>query len=108
MATRADGTLVLRGPGSIPVSVRAHGFQHVGDLDIAAGYVFDSYQGPRAKSAKMFLVTSPDGKRREYRHDLDAGELFNHSFAAVSPDHQWLVPASSGPASGSRCSPRPC
>ncbi|MFB7510453.1 MULTISPECIES: hypothetical protein [Streptomyces] len=91
VATREDGTLVTRGPGSIPLSVRAHGYQHVGDLDIAAGYAFDAYQGPRENSAKMFLVTTPEGKRLEYRHGLDAGELFNNSFAAVSPDHQWLV-----------------
>ncbi|MFE9611431.1 hypothetical protein [Streptomyces sp. NPDC006012] len=91
VATRENGTLLTRGPASIPVSVRAHGFHHIGDLDLADGHVFDSYQGSKAGSAKMFLVTKPDGTRLEYRHRLDPGELFNNSFATVSPDHQWLV-----------------
>ncbi|WP_320775895.1 hypothetical protein [Streptomyces sp. CRN 30] len=91
VATRADGTVLTRGPGSIPVSVRAHGFHHVGDPDVVDGHVFDAYQGPEPGSAKMFLVTRSDGKRLEYRHELDAGELYNNSLATVSPDHQWLV-----------------
>lgn len=91
VATRADGSLVLRGPATIPVAVRTEGFNHIGDLDIARGDLFDAYQGLRKTSAKLFLVTKADGKRVEYRHPLDPGELFNTSFVTVSPDAQWLV-----------------
>jgi hypothetical protein len=88
IASRADGRVVRRGLGSIPLSVRTHGFQHVGDLDIAQGSTFDAYE--RKNSGKMFLLTT-DGKRLEFRHALDHGELFNNSFVTVSPDGQWIV-----------------
>jgi hypothetical protein len=39
----------------------------------------------------MFLVTTPSGKTFEYIHALVHGELYNNSFAAVSPDAQWMV-----------------
>jgi hypothetical protein len=56
-----------------------------------AGNIVDSYQGPKWNSAKMFLVTRPDGERIEYRHPLDRGEFFNNSFVTASPDRQWIV-----------------
>ncbi|WP_405592237.1 hypothetical protein [Streptomyces sp. NBC_01190] len=89
IASTADGALVHRGPGSIPLAVRGQGFQHVGDLDIARGSTFDAYE--RKGSGKMFLVTTAGGKRLEFRHALDRGELFNNSFVTVSPDGQWIV-----------------
>ncbi|MGI5459552.1 hypothetical protein ACQEWB_41525 [Streptomyces sp. CA-249302] len=91
LASRADGSLLYRGGGSIPAEVRAEGWTHVGDPDIARGYVFDAYQGSDTATSKMFAVTTPAGQRYEYVHRLDAGEKLNNSFAAVSPDGQWLV-----------------
>jgi hypothetical protein len=91
LASRADGSLLHRGLGSIPLDLRLKGWNHVGDPDIARGYVFDAYQGADTATSKMFAVTAPDGKRYEYVHPLDAGEKVNNSFAAVSPDAQWLV-----------------
>lgn len=39
----------------------------------------------------MYAVTTQDGRRYEYVHTLDPGEELNNSFAAVSPDAQWMV-----------------
>ncbi|WP_369250509.1 hypothetical protein [Streptomyces sp. R41] len=91
LASRADGSLLYRGLASIPLDLRIKGWNHVGDPDIAQGYVFDAYQGPDTAPSKMFAVTTPAGKRYEYVHQLDPGEKLNNSFATVSPDGQWLV-----------------
>ncbi|MER6122452.1 hypothetical protein ABT173_07105 [Streptomyces sp. NPDC001795] len=91
LASRADGSLLHRGLASIPLDLRLKGWNHIGDPDIAQGYVFDAYQGPDTATSKMFAVTTPAGKRYEYVHQLDPGEKLNNSFAAVSPDGQWLV-----------------
>lgn len=91
LASRADGSLLYRGLASIPLDLRVKGWNHVGDPDIARGYVFDAYQGPDTATSKMFAVTTPAGKRYEYVHQLNPGEKLNNSFATVSPDGQWLV-----------------
>ncbi|MFF4349149.1 hypothetical protein [Streptomyces sp. NPDC001530] len=91
LASRADGSLLYRGLASIPLDLRFKGWNHVGDPDIARGYVFDAYQGSDTATSKMFAVTTPAGKRYEYVHQLDPGEKLNNSFATVSPDGQWLV-----------------
>lgn len=91
LATKADGTLLHRGLGSIPAKLRLQGWNHIGDPDIAGGDVFDAYQGSKAGKPKMFSVTTSSGAILEYTHTLDAGELFNNSFDTVSPDEQWLV-----------------
>jgi hypothetical protein len=91
LATRADGSLLYRGLASIPLDLRIKGWNHIGDPDIARGYVFDAYQGPDTATSKMFAVTTPAGKRYEYVHQLNPGEKLNNSFATVSPDGQWLV-----------------
>lgn len=91
LASRADGSLLYRGLGSIPLDLRVKGWNHVGDPDIAQGYVFDAYQGADTATSKMFAVTTPAGKRYEYVHPLNPGEKVNNSFAGVSPDGQWLV-----------------
>ena len=90
-ASRADGSVLYRGLADIPLSLRVKGWNHVGDPDIARGYTFDAYQGADTGTSKMFAVTTPAGKRYEYVHRLDPGEKVNNSFAAVSPDAQWLV-----------------
>ncbi|MFD3615607.1 hypothetical protein ACFWWT_10235 [Streptomyces sp. NPDC058676] len=91
LASRADGSLLYRGLASIPLDLRVKGWNHIGDPDIARGYVFDAYQGPDTATSKMFAVTTPAGKRYEYVHRLNPGEKLNNSFASVSPDGQWLV-----------------
>lgn len=91
LASRADGSLLYRGLGSIPLDLRIKGWNHVGDPDIAQGYTFDAYQGPDTATSKMFEVTTPDGKRYDYVHQLDSGEALNNSFDSVSPDSQWMV-----------------
>lgn len=91
LASRADGSLLHRGLLDIPLDLRIKGWNHVGDPDIARGYVFDAYQGADTATSKMFAVTTPGGKRYDYVHPLDPGEKVNNSFAAVSPDGQWLV-----------------
>ncbi|MYR59371.1 hypothetical protein GTY54_25075 [Streptomyces sp. SID625] len=91
LASRADGSLVYRGLASVPLDLRVKGWNHVGDPDVAQGHVFDAYQGADSAPSKMFAVTTPGGRRYEYVHPLDAGEKVNNSFAAVSPDAQWLV-----------------
>jgi hypothetical protein len=91
LASRADGSLLYRGLASIPLDLRVKGWNHVGDPDIARGHVFDAYQGADTATSKMFAVTTPSGKRYEYVHRLGPGEKVNNSFAAVSPDGQWLV-----------------
>lgn len=91
LASRADGSLLYRGLASIPLDLRAKGWSHVGDPDIADGHTVDAYQGGDDAKSKMFAVTTPGGKRYLYEHRLDAGEKLNNSFAAVSPDSQWLV-----------------
>ena len=91
LAGRADGSLLYRGLTDIPLDLRVKGWNHVGDPDIARGYVFDAYQGADTATSKMFAVTTPAGKRYEYVHTLNPGEKVNNSFAALSPDAQWLV-----------------
>lgn len=89
VASQADGTLLYRGLGSIPIAQKTQGWNHIGDPDITSGYIFDAYQG--TGNAKMFSVTTPGGQFYEYTHTLDSGEMVNNSFATVSPDTQWLV-----------------
>ncbi|MEU1116618.1 MULTISPECIES: hypothetical protein [unclassified Streptomyces] len=91
LASRADGSLLYRGLGSIPLDLRIKGWGHIGDPDVADGHTFDAYQGGDNARSKLYAVTTPAGKRYLYEHELDPGEKLNNSFAAVSPDHQWLV-----------------
>lgn len=76
----------------IPSKQLSEGWTHVGDPDSTAGYIFDAYQsGASSPTSKMYLVTTPSGSEYEYKHTLASGEQANNSFAAVSPDSQWLV-----------------
>jgi hypothetical protein len=85
--------VLYRGSSSIPASVTAEGWTHIGDPDSRFGLVFDAYQwgGSTPAVSKMFRVTTPSGASYEYVHTLTAGEEYNNSYAAVSPDGQWLV-----------------
>ncbi|MEY9930742.1 hypothetical protein ABH926_005389 [Catenulispora sp. GP43] len=84
---------LYRGSGSIPASVAAEGWTHIGDPDSSRGYVFDAYQwgGAAPATSKMFRVTTPSGASYEYTHTLTPGEEYNNSYAAVAPDGKWMV-----------------
>jgi hypothetical protein len=75
---------------TIPLSVRAQGWNHVGDPDARDGYYIEPYQRDSG-SAKMFRVQAPDGSWAQYTHALFPGEALNNSFDAISADGQWLV-----------------
>jgi hypothetical protein len=82
---------IYRGIFSVPKTLAAQGWGHIGDPDSAAGVIIDSYQGPGSGHTKMFLVTESSGATFEYVHTLVKGELYNNSFDAISPDRQWMV-----------------
>jgi hypothetical protein len=84
-------TIIYRGIQSIPATLSAEGWGHIGDPDAAAGDIIDAYQGPASGHSKMFLVTTPTGATYQYVHTLVADELYNNSFDAISPNHQWMV-----------------
>ncbi|MGV9642024.1 hypothetical protein ACWDVU_08030 [Streptomyces sp. NPDC003333] len=79
------------GIGTIPLSVRTRGWNHVGDPDASYdGYYIEPYQADSG-SAKMFRVQAPNGGWSEYVHALGPGEALNNSFVAISPGGQWMV-----------------
>jgi hypothetical protein len=83
---------LYRGTTSIPVSLAVAGWTHVGDPDSADGYIVDAYQNSSSSAGKkMFLVTTPSGATYQYVHTLVAGELYNNSFDAISPDEQFMI-----------------
>jgi hypothetical protein len=84
-------TVLYRGLQSIPSAMQAQGWSHIGDPDASHGDIVDAYRGPSSRPSTMFLVTTPSGKTAEYVHTLVSGELYNNSFATVSPDSQWMV-----------------
>jgi hypothetical protein len=91
--TQSGSTTVLyRGAASVPASLAAEGWTHVGDPDSAGGYIIDAYQNSSSSATtKMYLLTTPSGATYQYTHTLASGELYNNSFDAISPDTQWLV-----------------
>lgn len=107
VASQADGSLLYRGLASIPLDLRIQGWNHIGDPDIANGYVFDAYQGADTATSKMFAVTAPSGTRYTYVHTLDSGEKINNSFDAISPDTQWMVSGEWGDQSRLQVFPTP-
>jgi len=99
---------LYRGLASIPLSLDAAGWTHVGDPDSVDGYIFDAYQNSSSSSnEKMFLVTTPSGATYQYIHTLVSGELYNNSFDTVSPDTQWLVSGEWGTMSHLQIYPTP-
>lgn len=88
---RPGGTAVrYTGIATIPPDVALRGWNHVGDPGAAHGYYVEPYQRDD-RGAKLFRVQAPDGSWAEYTHELEPWEAVNNSFAAVSPDGQWLV-----------------
>jgi hypothetical protein len=83
--------VITRGDASVPPELRQAGWWHVGDPDSRDGYVLDAYQTSQAQDAKLFVLTTPAGKRMLYRHQLVNGELTNNSFVAIAPSDDWFV-----------------
>jgi hypothetical protein len=98
---------LYRGVGSIPLAEYADGWTHVGDPDSADGYIVDAYQGSSSGNTKMYLLTTPSGSTYQYTHTLVSGELYNNSFAALSPDTQWLVSGTWGTQASLQIFPAP-
>ena len=98
---------LYRGLASVPSNLKAEGWAHIGDPDSANGYIFDAYQGPSSGMSKMFLVTTPSGQSLEYLHALVPGELYNNSFATVSPNRQWMISGEWGTMSHLQIYPTP-
>ncbi|HET9689983.1 MAG TPA: hypothetical protein VFP61_02440 [Acidimicrobiales bacterium] len=88
---RADGTtaVVYRGTLDVTPTLRAQGWDHVGDPGGWRGWVVDAFQG--RPDAKVFRSTGPDGQVVEAVHPLAPSEEANNSFAAVSPDGRLTV-----------------
>lgn len=79
------------GIGTIPIGVSSRGWNHVGDPDASYdGHYIEPYQRDSGDS-KMFRVQAPGGGWSEYVHTLSPGEALNNSWAAVSPDGQWML-----------------
>jgi hypothetical protein len=94
----ATPTIVYRGSSSIPLRLSVEGWQHIGDPGAGGtprNYLFDAYQGAPTATAKLYEVTTPDGNHYDFVHPLSGTltppEEFNNSFAAISPNGQWLV-----------------
>lgn len=101
------GTEIYRGLLSVPTTLAAEGWSHIGDPDSAGGYIIDAYQGPSSRPSKMFLVTRPSGVTVQYVHKLVAHELYNNSFDAISPGSQWMVAGEWGTMSHLQVYPTP-
>ncbi|WP_217553644.1 hypothetical protein [Streptomyces sp. GbtcB6] len=79
------------GIGTIPISVSSRGWNHVGDPDESYdGYYVEPYQADSG-TAKMYRVQAPDGTWSEYVHTLASGEALNNSWAAITPDSQYML-----------------
>lgn len=83
--------LVTRGHGSIPSSLLADGWSHIGDPGSRRGYLLDAYQARPGTRAKLFVLTTPMGHQTRWTHHDVPGEMFNNSFAAITPSGQWFV-----------------
>jgi hypothetical protein len=107
--TRADhrSSELYRGLLSVPKSLAAEGWTHIGDPDSVDGDIIDAYQWSSSDHAKMFLVTTPSGATYQYVHPLVAGELYNNSFDAISPGAQWMVAGEWGTMSHLQVYPTP-
>jgi hypothetical protein len=98
---------LYRGLASIPLSLYLQGWTHIGDPDSADGYIIDAYQGSSSGDTKMYLLTTPSGATYQYVHTLAAGELYNNSFDAISPDTQWMISGTWGTQTNLQIFPTP-
>lgn len=98
---------LYRGLASIPGSLYAEGWTHIGDPDSADGYIIDPYQGSGSGDTKMYRLTTPSGDTYQYVHTLASGELYNNSFDAISPDTQWMISGTWGTQTNLQIFPAP-
>ena len=98
---------LYRGLLSVPKTLAAEGWTHIGDPDAVDGYIIDAYQWSSPGHAKLFVVTTPSGATYRYVHRLVAGELYNNSFDAISPGAQWMVAGEWGTMSHLQVYPTP-
>lgn len=101
--THNEGVATVNPPGgtpyeyytgtlSVPVSLAAQDWTHIGDPDSSQGYIFNDYQyGGSNPTSKLFTATTPSGTTYDYTHTLVSGEEYNNSWVAVSPDSQWML-----------------
>jgi hypothetical protein len=80
---------------SIPASLAAEGWTHIGDPDSADGYIIDAYQGSSSGNTKMYLLTTPSGSTYQYTHTLAPGELYNGSTVTGTVTDLGSIPQSS-------------
>ena len=99
--------LVYDNFASIPTSRTDAGWNHIGDPDSRAGYVVYPYQSNNSAQGKLYNVITPGGQSYDYQHLLAPGEALNNSFAAISPDGQWLVSGEWGTMNRLRIFPMP-
>jgi hypothetical protein len=87
-----NGSTTYRYTGSatVPLDLLLQGWNHVGDPGSAGGWYVEPYQR-NDRGQKLFRVQSPTGKWANYKHALESWEASNNSFAAVSPNQQWMV-----------------
>jgi hypothetical protein len=78
---------------SIPASLAAEGWTHIGDPDSADGYIIDAYQGSSNGNTKMYLLTTPSGST--YQHTLAPGELYYGSTVTGTVTDLGSIPQSS-------------
>lgn len=83
--------IVLRGDANVSAAMRANGWWHIGDPGSTHGYLLDAYQAIAAVRAKLFVLTSPDGRQSRWLHRLGPGEMINNSFVAAAPSGRWFV-----------------
>lgn len=83
--------VLTRGSSSISPELLRQGWVHIGDPDSYRGSVLDAYQGRPGARSKLFVLTSPSGRRAEFVHPLTPGERYNNSFVAIAPGGQWFV-----------------
>jgi hypothetical protein len=93
VASYPGGRVLFRGFAQVPAAVAQLGFNHVGDADIdRSGDIYDAYEDDHpGPAAKLFTITTPNGRVSYYPHPLARGEEFNNSFVTVSPNDRWLV-----------------
>jgi hypothetical protein len=91
VASSTGTRLVTRSDESIPPSLAATGWQHVGDPDSYNGFVLDAYQRSAGARTKLYTLTTPSGARYRYVHPLTPGEMYKNSFTAIAPGGHWFV-----------------
>lgn len=89
--TTVGPTLVTRGHDSVPDPLADDGWTHIGDPGSWRSGVLDAYQSGSGRPAKLFTLTTANGRVYRFLHPLAPGEAPNNSFATVAPRSRWFV-----------------